>query len=306
MPHLLMVLARSALAQLSVDIQHFYDEVVRISDAQSKSQAKSQLSLEMISRRMDSMEETHRDSRANTKLLQDLCLSLAAKPLQQEQQESTQTNFASLGGPASITSSSAWQTASKETEEEPTRARGLAFNEVPLAIPVSWRQGKNMECSSECKCSCHTKQNVQALSSLGTIFGRLFLAYTGSSILRKPCDLSICRQQNARSIRLTYFFPQWFLHSVVSTTFSTTGLGALSLNLKVRKLVSETSRLFALSQIEGVDGIQQLFDKREASPDDVYYRGGWTPLHVRLLSSFFLRKLLTPTVCCRPWLCRGL
>ena len=122
---------------------------------------------------------------------------------------------------------------------------------------------------------------MQAFSSLGKILGRLFLAYSGSSILRKPCNLSTCCQQNAKSIRLTYFFPRWFLNSVVSTTFSTSRLATPSLNLKVRKIVSETNRLFALCMTEGVDGIQQLFVNREASPDDIHHRGGWTPLHVR-------------------------
>ena len=124
------------------------------------------------------------------------------------------------------------------------------------------------------KCLCHTQPSVLALSNLGNIFGRLFLAYSGSSILQKPCDLLTCRQQNARSVRLTYFLPQWFLNTVISTTFSTTGLGAPSINLKVRKVVPENSRLFTLCMTEGVDGTQQLFANTEASPDDIHHRGG--------------------------------
>ena len=281
LPLLLMILASSALAQLSVDIQNLYAEAVRTSEAQSRSQAESQESLEAISRRIDSIEEIHRNSQDSMKFLQDLCLSLAPKSVQETKQDPTQMETSSLGGPDSITLSSTRQEALQDTEEESTRERELVFKEAPLAIPVSWQQGRKIECSSDCKCSCHTQQNVQALSSLGNILGRLFLAYSGSSILRKPCNLSTCRQQNARSIRLTYFFPRWFLNSVVSTTFSTSRLGTPSLNLKVRKIVPETNRLFALCMTEGVDGIQQLFVNREASPDDIHHRGGWTPLHVR-------------------------
>ncbi|KAL8834331.1 MAG: hypothetical protein Q9176_007559 [Flavoplaca citrina] len=126
----------SALAQLSVDIQQLYTEIVRTSDAQSKSRAESLESLEVISRRMDSMEEIHRISQASAKLLQDLCLSLAAKPLQQTQQEPTRTKDPSLGGLDSITPSSAQQTAIQRAEKEPTLARELAFNEAPLGIPL--------------------------------------------------------------------------------------------------------------------------------------------------------------------------
>ncbi|KAL8923764.1 MAG: hypothetical protein Q9208_004412 [Pyrenodesmia sp. 3 TL-2023] len=40
--------------------------------------------------------------------------------------------------------------------------------------------------------------------------------------------------------------------------------------------------LGAGNMIEGVDGIKQLFANKEASPDDVHHRGGWTPLHLRI------------------------
>ncbi|KAL8878933.1 MAG: hypothetical protein Q9198_003356 [Flavoplaca austrocitrina] len=137
----------SALAQLSVDIQQLYTEIVRTSDAQSKSRAESLESLEVISRRMDSMEEIHRISQASAKLLQDLCLSLAAKPLQQTQQEPTRTKDPSLGGLDSITPSSAQQTAIQRAEKEPTLARELAFNEAPLGIPFAADHG----CVEVCK-----------------------------------------------------------------------------------------------------------------------------------------------------------
>ena len=270
-----------------MDIQKLYAETVRTSDTQPRSQVQSQESLEAISRRLGSIEEIHRESQGSTQVLQDLCLSLLAKPEQETQQEPIPTETSSLGGPDPITLSSARQEALQYANNEPSREQGLAPKEAPLAVPVSWQRGRNTECSSDCKCSCHTQQNLQALSSLENIVGRLFLAYSGPSILQKPCDLSTCRQQNARSIRLTYFFPRWFLKSVVSTTFSISRLGTPSLNLKVRKIVPETNRLFALCMTEGVDGIQQLFANREASPDDVHHRGGWTPLHVRRLLNIF-------------------
>ena len=276
-----MIFASSALAQLSVGIQNLYAETVRSSESQSRSQAESQEFREIISRRMDPIEEIQRNSQDSIKLLQNLCLSLAAKPVQETQQGPTQIETSSPGGPDSIPLSSTGQEALQDTEEESTLEGEHASKEAPLAIPVSWQQGRRIECSSDCKCSCHTQQNVQAYASLGNILGRLFLAYSGSSILRKPCNLSTCSQQNAKSIRLTYFFPRWFLNHVITTTFSTSRLGTPNLNLKVRRIVPETSRLFALCMAEGVEGIQRLFVSREASPDDIHYRGGWTPLHVR-------------------------
>ena len=273
--------ASSALAQMSVGIQTLYAETLRTSEAQSRSRAESQEFLEVISRRMDPIEEIQRNSQDGMMLLQNLCLSLAAKKDQETQQDPTQMQTSSPRGPDSTLLSSTRPEALQDTKEESTIERERASKEAPLAIPISWQQGRKIECSSDCRCSCHTQQNVQAYSSLGNILGRLFLAYSGSSILQRPCNLPTCRQQNAKSIRLTYFFPRWFLNNVVSTKFSTSSFGTPNLNLKVQKIVPETGRLFALSMIEGVDGIQQLFVSREASPDDIHHRGGWTPLHVR-------------------------
>ena len=278
LPLLLMIFASSALAQLSVGIQNLYAETVRRSESQSRSQKESQEFLGVISRRMDPIEEIQRNSQDGIKLLQSLCLSLAGKPVQETQQDPTQLGNPSPGGRDLVPLSSTRHEALQDTEEESTLERKLASREAPLAIPVSWQQGRNIECSSDCKYSCHTRQIVQAYSSLGNILGRLFLAYSGSSSLRKPCNLSPCSQQNGKSIRLTYFFPRWFLNGVVSTTFSTSRLSTPNLNLKVRKIVPETNRLFALCITEGVE---QLFVNKESSPDDIHHWGGWTALHVR-------------------------
>ncbi|KAL8724557.1 MAG: hypothetical protein Q9181_006771 [Wetmoreana brouardii] len=99
----------SALAQLSVDIQRLYTETIRTSDAQSKSQAVSQKFFEAISRRMDSIEEIHRNSQDSVKLLQDLCLSLAAEPVQETQQDTIQVETSDLARAGPVALSSALQ-----------------------------------------------------------------------------------------------------------------------------------------------------------------------------------------------------
>lgn len=198
-----MEIASSALAQLAVDVQNLYAETVRSSDAQLNSQAESQQSLEAISRRIDSIEQIYRDSQDSMTHFQNLCLSLAAKPVQETWQDPGQNLGSNPIQSDSTTLSSTQQETLPHAEEESNRDQRLAFHEGPLAIPVSWQQRRETECSSDCKCSCHTQQNVQALSSLENVLGRLFLSYSGSSVLRKPCSLSECRQQKAKSIRMT-------------------------------------------------------------------------------------------------------
>ena len=280
------LLGSSALAHLSVDIRNLYVETVRTSDAQTKSQQESRETLESIARRIDSIEEIHCDAQDSKRLLQDLCLSLTAAPAEESRQVSIPSDPSRQSKPLPPSVSST-QPVLPQRRRGSAHGKSQSSNEAPLAIPTTWQLGNSLSCPPERRCSCHTQQNVQALSSLANIIGRLFVAYSGSSVLQKPCNLSTCSQQNARSIRMTYFFPRWFLNSVVSTTFSTSRLGTPSLNLKVRKIVPETNRLFALCMTEGVDGIQQLFADREASPDDIHHRGGWTPLHVSHLPFAF-------------------
>ena len=118
-------------------IQNLYTETVRTSEAQSRSQAESQEFLAVISRRIDPIEKIRRKSQDGIKLLQNLCLSLAAKLVQERQQDQTQTEISSLGGPESIPLSLNREEPLQGTEEESTGGRDLALEEAPQAIPFS-------------------------------------------------------------------------------------------------------------------------------------------------------------------------
>ncbi|KAL9040774.1 MAG: hypothetical protein Q9214_004351, partial [Letrouitia sp. 1 TL-2023] len=119
----------SALAQLAVDVQNLYAETVRSSDAQLKSQAESQQSLEAISRRIDSIEEIYRDSQDGMTHLQNLCLSLAAKPAQETRQDPSRNVVSNPIQSDSTTLRSTQQETLQHAEEESSRNQRLAFHE---------------------------------------------------------------------------------------------------------------------------------------------------------------------------------
>lgn len=167
---------------------------------------------------------------------------------------------------------------------EPELVRALSTmpkDGSPIAILVSRLGSTRVVCRQDCRGVYHTRHNVQALPILERIVGRLFLGYSGSSIYQQQCDVTTCRQRGIASTQLTYFFPELYVDKAVSVTVINSMFSTPSLNLKIRKSASETNRLFALSRCEGVDSIRELFERREASPDDVDHRRGWTPLHVR-------------------------
>ena len=149
--------------------------------------------------------------------------------------------------------------------------------DVPLILPVHRKPTHASDCGHGCLCQCHSKQIVKAFSSVDRIFGRLFLGYNGP-LYGQQCNLDTCHQRKDTSTQLTYFFPRWFVHKVFTVSMNA-GLGAPSFNIKIRRSVTETSNLFSLSKVEGVEGSRQMFIDRTASLDDIDPRGGWTPLH---------------------------
>ena len=163
-----------AFAQLSMDIQNLYAELIRISDAQSKSQAKSQESIEAISHGIDSIGYHCRNAENSAMVLSNLVRSSSADSMQKGQQERIQKEFSRSEKPYSIL-----QPAQQEkfiVVEKKSNWKPLVFDQASLAASASWQQGGNVKCCSECKCSCHIQRHTQALSS---ILGRFFLAYGG-------------------------------------------------------------------------------------------------------------------------------
>lgn len=149
-----------------------------------------------------------------------------------------------------------------------------------LVLPVSYVPNKHRMCGSDCRCLCHKQQNIKTPQLLNHLVGNLFLGYAGAPAMQQQCSISTCLQREALSFQLTYYFPSWFTRQAISISMTRTSLGTPSMNLKVRRSVTETSNLFTLSRRGNVEGIRALFDQRLASPDDVIPWGGWSPLHV--------------------------
>ena len=147
-----------------------------------------------------------------------------------------------------------------------------------LSIPVSQMGIRTRTCPAECSCPCHTQTIFRTPQALREIAGRLFLGYSGRPMLQQDCASS-CFHIKSKPMTLTYFFPSWFARQVVNLTLSYTSLNTPTFNIKVRKVVSEVSPLFAFSR-NNAQAVQKLFEDRLASPDDVHAKGGWTPLHV--------------------------
>lgn len=170
---------------------------------------------------------------------------------------------------------------SSRTSLTPTFSEKMP-RQIPVVVPTSTITNSNA-CWSDCACSCHRRQNFKTPTILSNIAGNLMLGYNGSMVLKQRCTVASCRKCSDKSPQISYYFPSWFVQRAITLSLTKTAFGTPTLNLKVRRVVSEMSELFRLSRFGDVAGVQALFSAQEASPDDVNPIGGWTALHVSKL-----------------------
>ncbi|KAI9687300.1 MAG: hypothetical protein M1822_002343 [Bathelium mastoideum] len=268
--------ANNFTTRLSIEIKDLYAKTTKTYDSQNAT-------LDTISSRIESLGEIHRESQESVQLLQDLHGSVNRLLEQQSLMSQRRTVDKGLG--ASVEERSSSKPSKRQvTFSDPLEDPSPVYTEfpdqddVPVTVSVQQESVNKPACWSGCQCCCHTRRRIRAMPMLERFAGRLMFGYSGPSLFRQQCDLDTCEQRESPNRRLTYFFPQWFASTALSVCL-TDNFGSPSLNIKVRKSVSETNRLFALSRFEGADEIRKLFAARAASPDDIDPRGGWTPLH---------------------------
>ena len=263
-------------SQLSVDIRSLYAETTKAYDSHATA-------LNSISERVASLDGIRRDSQQNTRLLQELYGSMN-QLLEQQVTTTSPSPEATFNKATNIDPMQSNQNKPRVrfADNKPNFLNDHSFMESEdgrlFALPVRRKPRQVSVCGSSCSCHCHLRHKYQAFSILDGVVGRLFLGYNGPSLRRQQCNIETCLQSGDKSTQLTYFFPKWFVDKVFTISFAA-GVGAPSLNVKIRRSVPETSSLFALSRVEGVAGIQHIFEDRTGSPDDIDPRGGWTPLH---------------------------
>jgi len=142
------------------------------------------------------------------------------------------------------------------------------------------------QCEGSCKCSCHFRFRYRTPQLLDRVVGALFVGYAGLPLLRPTCNIGTCLNQLTRSLQVSYTFPAWLLAKTVNIVTATTCNGEPTLGLKVRNRVEYTSEnsIFCLARNGDNAGIISLFQKREASPNDIAIRGGQTALNVSAIS----------------------
>ena len=135
-------------------------------------------------------------------------------------------------------------------------------------------------CAPLCKCACHESFRLRSPNFLDCILGRVFVGYSATPSTLQACDKQYCVRSLPGS-SIIYYFPQWFLTRVVYITMASVCVDGPTASLKVRRTVPSHAKVFIMTMENDLDGLRELFRTHKASPNDVNYDLGETPLFVR-------------------------
>lgn len=163
------------------------------------------------------------------------------------------------------------------------------------AVGIRAVQFPRTSCTPWCSCTCHQERRFRTPRVLEQFIGSLFIGYSGLPVLRSSCSERTCHLRSQPLTYVTYFFPKWFLSRMVTFMMTVTPLAGPVASLKVQRTVPGSADIFTFAKLGDVDGIRALFEKGLASPHDVQFDSGITPLHVGISS----QKVFIFLLCCR-------
>ena len=150
-------------------------------------------------------------------------------------------------------------------------------------------------CASHCRCLCHKSRRFISPHTVQRAMGALFLSYSGNPVsIFQRCTENSCQGQQAFRFSAVYLFPSWLLARLFAVTVIKRLGSEIHISLKVQRIVSPGAEVFRLTELDDVTGLQRLFSKGLASPNDVSYHSGQNALMV----GSFLTQYRTLNLCC--------
>ncbi|KAK5554273.1 Ankyrin repeat and SOCS box protein 6 [Exophiala xenobiotica] len=166
------------------------------------------------------------------------------------------------------------------------------------AVGIRTAQFPRPACTPWCSCVCHERHHLRTPQFLEQFVGSLFVGYSGLPRMTKPCNQASCHLRAQPMSTVTYFFPRWFVSKALSLVIATTPLAGPVVSLKVQRTVPGDAPIFNYAMTGDVERMKMLFLNGQASPHDVDFRSGVTPLHTfpRRIEEA-LRRMFSETEC---------
>lgn len=147
------------------------------------------------------------------------------------------------------------------------------------AIKVKTSNNNLDQYSRSSTCRCYPRRRIHITNVLSSLIGSMCITWLGGPISR-PCEQCRCRAKLPVTFNMSYYFPRWLLAMVVNVFLSFDRAGSPSVSLQMPRIRPDTSKIFHLATAGDIGGMQSMFERGLASPNDVSYTFGYSVLHV--------------------------
>lgn len=149
--------------------------------------------------------------------------------------------------------------------------------------------GRTNACRANCKCACHRTQKTATPSLLSRFLGQLFVEHAGIPVISTKCDKSTCVNAQGSQLYAEYWFPLGFFWSQIIRLHLTyqSNLGP-SLQLRTLRRVPDSASAVNFAISGNIEGLQELFRRGAASPQDVSDTRGYSLIRVSSPISYVL------------------
>lgn len=124
---------------------------------------------------------------------------------------------------------------------------------------------RRVPCQSACNCACHQTQRFTSPRFLESVFGNLFLGYSGLPSVFRKCTILGCRQDSSKLAKMTYRFPCWFWQRAVNIAFSYTYSAGPEWVLRLTCIRPWDSDWFQFARTGNVKGLKRFIVDKQAS-----------------------------------------
>jgi hypothetical protein len=158
--------------------------------------------------------------------------------------------------------------------------------------------GQQLPILRSCQCDCHSVSRMKTSGKIDTLFGLLFIGYSGSLSRWSSCKRCPCPKNADRTANFTYYFPKWFMARVIYIVGSWNSMDGPNIALRMMRIIPDDSLIFHYAGRGMISEMQSLFQDRLASPFDVSSKTGRSALHVGFLNWQGSESRLTVGVVC--------
>ncbi|RAH66010.1 uncharacterized protein BO66DRAFT_192920 [Aspergillus aculeatinus CBS 121060] len=129
-----------------------------------------------------------------------------------------------------------------------------------------------------CPCVCHRKQKARMTipGVMESLFGKIFVGYTGLPVLKKRCDFRGCKDQQTPAVTMEYWLPWWFMSMNLRFYLRDLAGQGPQLQLSTSRRVPDNAQSVIFAMQGNIEGLKYLFSEGLATPRDVSNSRGFT------------------------------